>query len=393
MSLTGMMRTSISGMAAQANRLGTVSDNIANSSTTGYKRASTEFSSLILSSGSADYVPGGVETSIRYGISQQGAFQFTTSVTDLAVSGDGFFVVSDPERNALPDARRLLRAGRRGQPRQRRRLQAHGLRLATAVRATVVANGFAGLAPVNIGQLALQADPSDAGNLYVNLPSTATAVGPLDAAIRTTHATAEYTAKTSLVAYDNLGDEVTLDVYYTKTGANAWEVAVFDRADAAPGGGFPYTCGADHQRDADLQRDDRAAHQHAGGAVDSPCRAAPPSLSISRRRASSPPTTRCRDVQVNGNAPSAVERVEIDDDGILYAVYENGARAPTFRIPLARRDEPGQPAAAGGQRLCAQPRTSAMCRWALPGQSGLRHRWCRARSRSRPSTSPPSSPR
>ena len=76
MSLTGMMRTSISGMAAQANRLGTVSDNIANSSTTGYKRASTEFSSLILASGSSDYVPGGVETRIRYGIAQDARFQW-----------------------------------------------------------------------------------------------------------------------------------------------------------------------------------------------------------------------------------------------------------------------------------------------------------------------------
>ena len=44
MSLYGMMRTSASGMAAQSNRLGTVADNIANSNTTGYKRASTEFS-------------------------------------------------------------------------------------------------------------------------------------------------------------------------------------------------------------------------------------------------------------------------------------------------------------------------------------------------------------
>jgi hypothetical protein len=30
-----------------------------------------------------------------------------------------------------------------------------------------VANGFAGLTQVSIGQLALQADPSDGGNLYV----------------------------------------------------------------------------------------------------------------------------------------------------------------------------------------------------------------------------------
>ena len=46
MGLYSTMRTSASGMAAQANRLGAVSDNIANSSTTGYKRASMEFGSL-----------------------------------------------------------------------------------------------------------------------------------------------------------------------------------------------------------------------------------------------------------------------------------------------------------------------------------------------------------
>ena len=58
MGIYSMMRTSASGMAAQANRLGTVADNIANASTTGYKRASTEFSSLILESGTAEYVSG-----------------------------------------------------------------------------------------------------------------------------------------------------------------------------------------------------------------------------------------------------------------------------------------------------------------------------------------------
>ena len=62
MSIFGMMRTATSGMNAQSNRLGTVADNIANSSTAGYKRASTEFSSLVLESGSGEYNSGSVET-------------------------------------------------------------------------------------------------------------------------------------------------------------------------------------------------------------------------------------------------------------------------------------------------------------------------------------------
>ena len=95
MGLYGMMRTSVSGMAAQANRLSTVADNIANSSTTGYKRASTEFSSLVLESGGSAYELGSVETRVRIGISEQGTFKFTTSVTDLAVKGNGFFLVNN----------------------------------------------------------------------------------------------------------------------------------------------------------------------------------------------------------------------------------------------------------------------------------------------------------
>ena len=95
MSISGMMRTSVSGMAAQSSRLATVSDNIANASTHGYKRAFTEFSTVVLESGTGSYTPGSVDTQVRYGITQQGGFDYTTSATDLAVSGDGFFLVGD----------------------------------------------------------------------------------------------------------------------------------------------------------------------------------------------------------------------------------------------------------------------------------------------------------
>ena len=62
MSLYGMMRTGVSGMAAQSTRLATVADNIANSGTNGYKRASVEFSSLIIPSSGSNYTSGGIST-------------------------------------------------------------------------------------------------------------------------------------------------------------------------------------------------------------------------------------------------------------------------------------------------------------------------------------------
>src|SRR3712207_701867 len=96
MSLYGVLRSGVSGMNAQSNKLGTVAENIQNSSTTGYKRASTEFSSLILPSSEGNYNSGSVTSRVRYTIADQGPIAYTTSGSDLAVSGNGFFVVSDP---------------------------------------------------------------------------------------------------------------------------------------------------------------------------------------------------------------------------------------------------------------------------------------------------------
>jgi len=88
MSLFGMMRTGVSGMTAQADALGTVSDNISNSDTTGYKRATAEFSTLLQSTSTTTYTSGGVNTNIRYGITDPGNIIGTTSPTDLAISGN-----------------------------------------------------------------------------------------------------------------------------------------------------------------------------------------------------------------------------------------------------------------------------------------------------------------
>ena len=59
MSLYGVMRTGVSGMNAQSSKLSTVADNIANSSTNGYKRASAEFASMIINSGTENTPPAG----------------------------------------------------------------------------------------------------------------------------------------------------------------------------------------------------------------------------------------------------------------------------------------------------------------------------------------------
>ncbi|HEY8580375.1 MAG TPA: flagellar hook-basal body complex protein, partial [Beijerinckiaceae bacterium] len=95
MSLFDAMRTGVSGMNAQSSRISSVAENIANSSTTGYKRSSVEFETILVSGGTRDYTSGAVGVHSRYHLQQQGAVQGTSEVTDLAIQGNGFFVVSN----------------------------------------------------------------------------------------------------------------------------------------------------------------------------------------------------------------------------------------------------------------------------------------------------------
>jgi len=336
MGIYSMMRTSASGMAAQANRLGTVADNIANVNTTGYKRASTEFSSLILESGTAEYVSGGVESRIRHAVSEQGSFKFTTSSTDLAVKGDGFFVVSDSAGQPF-----LTRAGSFVRNADGDLVNAAGFKLMayqlSGGTPSIVTNGTAGLEAVNIGSLALQASPSTAGELSLNLPATATVVAAANLPSANA-ATATYTGKTSLVAYDNVGAEVTLDIYTTRS-AGGWEIAAFNHAAAGAGGGFPYTSGP------------LASTTLTFDATGHLATASPTSLSLTIPNGAAFTLDMTQTSQlatdytvlnavVDGNAPSGVQGVEISDDGLLSAVFQNGTRMAIYRIPLANVPSP-----------------------------------------------------
>jgi len=327
MSLYGVMRTGVSGMNAQSNKLSTVSDNIANVNTTGYKRASTEFSSLILKSGSGNYDSGAVETTVRYAISDAGNYQFTTSATDLAVQGNGFFVVQDPNGNNF-----LTRAGAfvpdsTGNLVNSAGFQLMGYNIANGATPTVAANGFGGLQVINVNQLALQAAPSTKASVAANLdPSAAIIAGP--------PGPGAYTSKTSVVTYDNIGNAVTVDVYAAKTAANTWQIQLYDSSTgtALAGGLNTFTF------------DVTAAGKGKLAA------ASPTSLTVTIPGGSSFNMDLSAMTQVassfdfkatvDGNAPSAVEKVNINDKGVVTAVLKNGTELPSFQIALATVPSP-----------------------------------------------------
>ena len=340
MSLYGMMRTGVSGMNAQANRLSTVADNIANSGTTGYKRSSTEFSSLVIpSTATGNYTSGGVTTTVRYAISQQGDLRYTTSGTDLAVNGNGFFIVQNSGGTPM-----LTRAGSFVPDGEGRLVNAAGYYLMGYSFAdgepAASANGFGGMEVVTIADQELVAVPSTSGVFTANLPAGATAV-PLANQPGQNQPGATYSAKSSLVVYDNLGGEVVLDVYYTKTGPNTWEVAVFNQADAAPSTSFPYANPAIATQTLTF---DGTTGKLTGANTDISIPVpdgATLDLDLSKMTQLSLGYT-LLEAKVDGNAPSGIKGVEISSDGTMYAQYENGTFRPLYRIPLATVQSPDQ---------------------------------------------------
>ena len=89
MTISSSLNASVAGLSANASRLATISDNIANSSTFGYKRAVTDFHSMVIDSGRGTYSAGGVRVTSQRLIDERGPLLSTSNATDLAVRGRG----------------------------------------------------------------------------------------------------------------------------------------------------------------------------------------------------------------------------------------------------------------------------------------------------------------
>lgn len=113
MSINSALLAGVSGLTANSAALAAISQNIANVNTVGYKRTAAEFSTVVNSqSQGAGYSAGGVQANTRSYVSQGGQLQRTTSSTDLGIAGAGFFVTTEkPEDLDAGDARLFTRAG------------------------------------------------------------------------------------------------------------------------------------------------------------------------------------------------------------------------------------------------------------------------------------------
>ena len=175
MSISSAMLAGVTGLVSNSSALAAISDNIANSNTVGYKRVGIDFTSLVNAGATGEYAAGGVSTATQHFITQQGSLQATSSVTDLAISGNGFFVTSTKAAGlTASDPRYFTRAGaftidQNGYLKNATGLYLQGWPADPNGQITPDSANLTSLVPINILQVGSSAQPTTAGAIDANL--------------------------------------------------------------------------------------------------------------------------------------------------------------------------------------------------------------------------------
>lgn len=352
MTISSSLNAGVAGLNANASRLAAISDNIANSSTFGYRRVETSFDSLVLAGGDGNYTAGGVRATTERLIDQGGSLLTTTNPTDLAVRGRGFIPVAQASDLNLGNGSLQMLLTTTGSFRtdsDGRLVTASGLALLgwpAAPDGTIPSfprDTADGLVPVQINVNQLTGEPTTAVNLGINLPATETeaAAGgvPQDLAI-------EY--------FDNLGRSETLSISFTPsvpaTGtSNIWTMEL---RDSALGGTVigEYELEFDDSRTAGGTL--RGVTTLSGGPYDPATgrflvsvEGGPMEINIGRP-GTSEGLTQLSDsfaplsISKDGSPVGNMVSVEVDANGLVHATFDTGVTRTIFQVPLVDLPNP-----------------------------------------------------
>jgi len=216
------MYTGVTGINAEGEALGTVGDNISNINTVGFKEQRTIFQDMLghsITAGSASAMPGsGVMVGKISQLFTQGSLSTTGVSTDVALNGDGFFMV-----NGVVDGvggNFYTRAGtfnidKDGFLVNTNALKVQGYQASangtiTSAQIGALKVPTAALPPAVTTQMTITA------NLDSNAVVPAVAWDPQSPATTSNF-------NTSMQVYDSLGQAHTVNIYMRKTAANTWD--------------------------------------------------------------------------------------------------------------------------------------------------------------------------
>jgi len=347
MSLYGALFTGVSALSANSRAIGVSSNNIANVNTVGYKAGVSQFETILARSTPAgQFSSGGVNFVAQSNNGLQGLLQRTESNTDLAITGQGFFIVKDtPTAPTDASDRQYTRAGSfsadangflrnvQGQYLMGWRLDGNG---AMPANSSVIE-------PINIGQLTGTASPTSQVALRANLQAS-TAVTAGYAAGQMAAGTTTPAFQRTMEIYDSQGGRQNIRLAFVKTGPNAWAYeAIYDGAPAnltgapnnmvasgaltfnpdgtvaTPAG--PVTVNVPWSAASGLQSPQAIALNFGSGQTGGMTQYETPSVELSRN--------------VNGSVFGRLAGMTVGEDGTVTALFDNRAQRNVYRIPIA----------------------------------------------------------
>ncbi|WP_419240718.1 flagellar hook protein FlgE [Photobacterium leiognathi] len=307
----------LSGLDATNVQLNTISNNIANVSTSGFKESRTEFSAVY-----NGMQAGGVEVAaISQNFAKTGSITGTGRPLDLAISGSGFFVTKDHTGQTL-----YTRSGVFGSDKVNNIVSNNGAKLQGY---TVDANNnlqAGAVGNLKITTASLPAKATDELAFVANLDARSSVIDPAInpfAPNSTDSFNSSYTSK----VYDSLGNPHTVTQYFTKTNANEWQVNVVVDGAATPS----QTQNVVFNTDGTLQSPTApfAVNFNPAGAD-----AANINIDIAGT------TQFGADFGVSTNAPNGytsgeLAGVRVEDNGMVFATYTNGQSQLQGQVMLA----------------------------------------------------------
>lgn len=376
MTISSSLNAGVMGLNVNATRLATISDNIANSSTNGYKRSEVDFSSMVIDQRYSGYSAGGVRATTYKDVSSAGSLISTGNALDIAINGNGMIPVTDFFGINQPSTERdflMVPTGGFSPDENGNLTTQSGLVLlgwptdANGVVQAGSRDSSNSLVPVNIDISQFSASPTRNLNLGVNLPADSTVAG----------GTAEpFTLP--IEYYDNLGRAQTLTYTFTPnvpaTGSsNSWAVSVADSA------GDPNASIASF----DITFNDGAGN---GGSIDSitpgvgttydPVTgemgfnvvSGPMSAFIGKPGESSGLTQLAApfspiNVAKDGSPVGDLQNVEIDQQGNVQAIFSSGFRRTLYQIPVVNVANPNGLTAVNNQAYTVSPNSGDLYLW------------------------------
>lgn len=353
MSISSAMEAGVSGLFANSTAIGRVSENIANANTTGYKRRFAEM--VTTTATSADgLAPSGVSAVEDSTVTMGGPLQSTSSPTDFAVSGNGFFIVSTSPNDPVQSHYLLTRAGSFTPDANGNLRNTAGLYLAgysysdTGTLQQVDRNSFSGMKTVNTASASI--DPAATSKIGVqgNLPSQETGIATPGA---------PFTSSTDYYSALGATGRILFDWQPTAT-PNQWTVSMSD--DAGNSYGSVTMSFADSGAAAGLPSGYSGVTSTATAPAGFSFNTATGAATLTIANGTTPQT-----VQINlgtpgqsdgmtqfagdftpqtfgkdGSASGKLSSVEVDDSGNLVGVFDNGMRKNLFQIPLGQVTNP-----------------------------------------------------